>query len=84
VRERKPGAPALELPLSDRTCCCRLMEAANKLTGCLHSQGFIRMAFVVVLEPPRKLRQDRLCIRAIVNVSIISLERFDEGLGHPV
>ena len=42
------------------------------------------MVFVVVLEPPRKLRQDRLCIRAIVNVNIISLERSDEGLGHPV
>jgi hypothetical protein len=42
------------------------------------------MVFVVVLEPPRKLRQDRLCIWAIVNVNVISLERFDEGLGHPV
>ncbi len=42
------------------------------------------MVFVVALEPPRKLRQDRLCIRATVNVNIISLERFDEGLGHAV
>jgi hypothetical protein len=42
------------------------------------------MVVVVVLEPPRKLRQDRLCIRAIVSVNIISLERFDEGLCHPV
>jgi len=42
------------------------------------------MVVVVVLEPPRKLRQDRLCIGAIMNVNIISLERFDEGLGHAV
>ena len=42
------------------------------------------MVVVVVLEPPRKLRQDRLCIWAIMNVNIISLERFDERLGHAV
>ena len=42
------------------------------------------MVFVLVLEPPRKLRQDRLCIGAIMNVNIISLKRFDERLGHPV
>ena len=32
------------------------------------------MVVVVALEPPRKLRQDRLCIRAIMNVNIIPLE----------
>ncbi len=42
------------------------------------------MVFVIVLEPPRKLRQDRLCIWAIVNVNIIPFESFDEGLCHPV
>jgi len=42
------------------------------------------MVVVVVLEPLRKLRQDRLCIRAIMNVNIITLERFDERLGHAV
>jgi hypothetical protein len=42
------------------------------------------MVVVVVLEPPRKLRQDRLCIRAIMNVNIITLERCDERLGHTV
>ena len=42
------------------------------------------MVVVVVLEPPRKLRQDRLCIRAIMNVSLIPFERFDERLGHAV
>jgi len=30
------------------------------------------------------LRQDRLCIRAIMNVNIIPLERFDAGLSHAV
>jgi hypothetical protein len=34
------------------------------------------MVFVVVLEPPRKLSQNRLCIRAIVNVNIIQLNVF--------
>ena len=33
------------------------------------------MVVVVVLEPPRKLRQDRLCIWAIMNVNIVPLER---------
>ncbi len=42
------------------------------------------MVVVVVLEPPRKLRQDRLCIGAIMNVKIITLERFNERLGHAV
>ena len=44
----------------------------------------MRMVVVVVLEPSWKLRQNRLCIRAIVNVKIISPERFDERLRHPI
>jgi hypothetical protein len=40
------------------------------------------MVFLVVLEPPRELPQDRFYIWAIVNV--ISRERFDERLSHPV
>src|SRR5476649_1453934 len=42
------------------------------------------MAFVVVLEPCRQLRQDCLSVRAIVNIHVISLEGFDERFGHPV
>ena len=42
------------------------------------------MVVVVVLEPPRKLRQDRLCIWAFMSVNIVPLERFDERLGHTV
>jgi hypothetical protein len=42
------------------------------------------MVVVVALEPPRRLRQDRLCIWAIMNVNIVPLERFDERLGHAV
>jgi hypothetical protein len=42
------------------------------------------MVVVVVLEPLRKLRQDRLCIRTIMDVNIITLERLDERLGHHV
>jgi len=42
----------------------------------------MRMVVVVVLEPPLKLRQDRLCVRAIMNM--VPLERFDERLGHAV
>ncbi len=42
------------------------------------------MAFVVVLEPCRQLRQDRLSIRTIVNIHVIPFEGFDEGLCHPV
>lgn len=44
----------------------------------------MRLVVVLVLQPPRKLRQDRLYIRAIMNVNIISLERFAERCGHPV
>src|SRR5450432_1045432 len=42
------------------------------------------MAFVVVLEPCRHLRQDCLSVRAIVNIHVISLEGFNERFGHAV
>ena len=41
------------------------------------------MVVVVVLEPPRNLRQDRLCIRAIMNVNIITLERLTNDSAMP-
>ena len=47
-------------------------------------QGFMRMALVVILEPSRQLGQDRLSITTIVNIHVISLEGFDEGLCHPI
>jgi hypothetical protein len=42
------------------------------------------MALVVILEPSRQLGQDRLSIRAIVNIHVIPLEGFNERLCHPV
>src|SRR5476649_1201920 len=42
------------------------------------------MAFVVVLEPCRQLRQDCWSIRAIVNIHVISLEGFNERFGHAI
>jgi hypothetical protein len=33
------------------------------------------MVFVVVLEPPRRLREDQLCIKTIMNVNIVQLQR---------
>src|SRR6202044_4059132 len=42
------------------------------------------MALVVILEPCRQPRQDSLSIRTIVNIHVISLEGFDESLGHAV
>lgn len=44
----------------------------------------MRMAVLVVLEPPRTLRQARLCIWAMMKVNIIPLERFAERPGHAV
>src|SRR5438477_7845684 len=42
------------------------------------------MAFVVVLEPCRQLRQDCFRVRTIVNIHVIPFEGFDECLRHAV
>ena len=42
------------------------------------------MALVVILEPCPQSRQNSLGIRTIVNIHVISLEGFDERLGHAV
>ncbi len=44
----------------------------------------MRMLVVVVLKPPRKLPQNQLCNRTIMNVHKIPRESFDERLGHAV
>ena len=45
----------MKLPLSNRTGCGLLM-AADELTGYFQLQGFVRMVFVVVLEPETKCK----------------------------
>jgi hypothetical protein len=39
------------------------------------------MAFNVTLESPRTLDNGQFRVRAIMSVNMITLERFDEGLG---
>ena len=58
--------------------------AANELPWRLHLQPLVRVIFIVILEPLIKLCHDRFCIGSIMNINIIPLEGFDEGLGHAV
>jgi Resolvase, N terminal domain/Homeodomain-like domain len=44
----------------------------------------MRMALVVILEPGRQLRQDRLGIRTIVNIHVIPFKGFDECFRHAI
>ena len=56
----------------------------NELPGGDHSEPRVRVALVVIVEPPGDLPEHRSSIRQWMYASIVALECFDEGFSDAV
>jgi hypothetical protein len=71
-------------------CCPRLTGhrlgglSPNELPGGDHSEPRVRVALVVIVEPPGDLPEHRSSIRQWMYASVVALECFDEGFSDAV
>src|SRR5262245_9505717 len=56
----------------------------NELPGGDHSEPRVRVALVVIVEPPGDLPEHRSSIRQWMYASVVALECFDEGFSDAV